>query len=140
MNVIQTIKDGKGVSIKLHQEKYIYEVLQRFGFQHCTPVYTPAVPNTFLTAEMPNYVHHAKDHNSSKLSLALYLSVVGSLLWISISTRPEISQAVSQLCRFVHKPCLAHLTAVKHVLRFLAGSHEQGLTYSASANKTPIIY
>ena len=89
---------------------------------------------------MPNYVYQAKDHNMSKLSLALYPSLVGSLLWISISTRPEISQAVSQLCRLVHKPCLAHLTAAKHVLRFLAGSRDQGLTYSASANKTPIIY
>ena len=140
MNVIQTVENGKLVSIKLHQPEYIGEVLERFGFQHCTPVYTPAVPNTFLTAEMPNYVHQAKDHNSSKLSLALYPSLVGSLLWISISTRPEISQAVLQLCRFVHNPCLAHLTAAKHVLRFLAGSRDQGLTYTVTGNKTPVIY
>ena len=140
MNVIQTIENGSLVSIKLHQPEYIGELLQKFGFQDCTPVSTPAIPNTFLTAEMPNYVHQVKDHNMSKLSLALYPSLVGSLLWIAISTRPEIAQAVTQLCRHVHKPCLAHLTAAKHVLRFLQGSRDQGLTYSASANQTPIIF
>ena len=97
MNVIQTIENGYLVSVKLHQPDYIGDLLEKFGFQHCTPVATPAVPNTFLTADMPNYVHQVKDHNMSKLSLALYPSLVGSLLWIAISTRPEISQAVSQL-------------------------------------------
>ena len=140
MDCVQTIEDGKVIEIKLHQGPYIGDVLERFGFQHCTPVFTPAVPNTFLTADMPNYIHQAKDYNSSKLSLELYPSLVGSLLWISISTRPEISQAVLQLCRQVHKPCLAHLTAAKHVLRFLAGSRDNGLTYRKSANKTPMIF
>ena len=60
MNVIQTIVNGELVSIKIHQPEYIAEVLQKFGFQQCTPVSTPAVPNTFLTADMPDYYRQKK--------------------------------------------------------------------------------
>jgi Reverse transcriptase (RNA-dependent DNA polymerase) len=140
MDVVQEIVDNKLVSVKLHQLSYINDVLDRFGFQDCHAVFTPAVPNTYLTLEMEDYSGQVKDHKSSKISIASYPSVVGCLLWISLCTRPEISQAVSQLSRFVHKPCLAHLTAVKHVLRYLAGSRDLGLTFNSKANNIPTVY
>ena len=103
-------------------------------------VFTPAIPNTYLTLDMQDYSGQIKDHKLSKISIDTYPSVIGCLLWVSLCTRPEISQAVSQLSRFVHKPCLAHLTAVKHVLRYLAGSKDLGLSFKSSGNNIPRTY
>ena len=103
-------------------------------------MHTPAIPNTYLTLDMVNYSGQIKDHSLSKISIDTYPSVVGCLLWILLCTRPEISQAVSQLSRFVHKPCLAHLTAVKHVSRYLSGTKDLGLHFKSSGNNIPITY
>jgi len=74
------------------------------------------------------------------VSAKSYPSLVGSLLWIALQTRPEISQAVSQLSRFVSNPSPAHITAAKHLLRYLNGSRTLGIHYSKTANSTPLIY
>ena len=63
-----------------------------------------------------------------------------TLLWLALQTRPEFSQAVSQLSRFVSNPSPAHLTAAKHLLRYLNGSRTLGIHYSKTANSTPLIY
>ena len=97
MDVVQTIVDHKLVAVKLHRFAYINDVLERFGFQDCHSVQTPAIPNTYLTLDMVDYSGQIKDHKLSKISIDTYPSVVGCLLWISLCTRPEISQAVSQL-------------------------------------------
>ncbi len=45
-----------------------------------------------------------------------------------------------QLSRFVSNPSPAHLTAAKHLLRYLNGSRALGIHYSSKANSTPLIY
>ena len=45
--------------------------------------------------------------------LILFESMVGSLLYASITTRPDIAQAVGAVSKFISNPNEAHLTAVK---------------------------
>ena len=55
--------------------------------------------------------------------------MVGSLLYLSCWTRPDICFAVSELSRFVSDPDV-HLQAAKRVLRYLKGTRELRLNYS----------
>jgi len=58
-----------------------------------------------------------------------YQSLVGALLWLSISTRPDISFATNQLARFLVNPGPSHFVAAKRVLRYLAGTSTFGIRY-----------
>ena len=58
-----------------------------------------------------------------------YQSAVGYLLYIALSTRPDICHAVNQLSRFLHSPGEAHWNAVKRVMRYLRGTTQIGLEY-----------
>ena len=49
----------------------------------------------------------------------LYQSMVGSLLYAAVATRPDISQTVWVVSKFSSKPSEAHLTAVTRILRYL---------------------
>jgi hypothetical protein len=61
-----------------------------------------------------------------------YQSIIGSLLYISISTRPDISHAVVKLSQFNTNPHMEHMTAVKHLLRYLNSTKDYGITYRAN--------
>jgi hypothetical protein len=60
-----------------------------------------------------------------------YRSIVGSLMFLSVSTRPDISYAVKELSRFLEKPTEVHLAAAHRVVRYLKGTRELGLEFNA---------
>ena len=45
-----------------------------------------------------------------------YRSIVGMLLYLAGSTRPDISYAVHQCARFSHKPKASHEIGVTHIV------------------------
>ena len=60
----------------------------------------------------------------------LYQSAIGSLLYLSIATRPEIAFAVGRVAKYSAKPTKQHWIAVKHIFRYLKGTVHYGLQYS----------
>jgi len=51
-----------------------------------------------------------------------YASAVGSLMYAMVCTRPNLSQAVSMISRYMHDPGKDHWDAVKWVLRYIKGT------------------
>lgn len=62
-----------------------------------------------------------------------YLMVVGSLQWMVCSTRPDLAQATGMLARYSNNPGPEHVEAARHVLRYVAGTCDLGVTYHGSA-------
>ena len=58
-----------------------------------------------------------------------YISIVGSLMHLALTTRPDITYAAGVLARFNSNPGLAHWHAAKHVLCYLKGTLDQKLVY-----------
>jgi hypothetical protein len=58
-----------------------------------------------------------------------YKSLIGSLLYITRVTRPDIMFAVSFLSRFGSNPGMRHWEALRGVLKYLVGTSELGLRY-----------
>ena len=74
-----------------------------------------------------------KDDGYSKpVDPVVYQSMVGSLIYAAIATRPDIAQAVGTLAKFNSSPNEAHLTAVKRVFRYLKGKVKLRFLYKAS--------
>ena len=129
-----------GVSIKhdeerkclwLHQKQYILNMLQKFGLTEAKTVSTPADHSVKLE----------KDDGTSKgVDPINYQSMVGSLLYAAMATRPDIAHAVGVVSKFNLKPTEAHLTAVKRILRYLKGTVNLALRYQKSEDGILIGY
>ena len=78
-----------------------------------------------------------KEDGVSRLS---YQSIVGSLLYAAITTRPYIDQAVGVVSKFCANPTQSHLTATKRILRYLKGTVYLGLSYKKCADGNLIGY
>ena len=71
---------------------------------------------------------------------AVYQSAVGSLLYLSTGTRPDIAFAVGNVARFSANPTKCHWTGIKRILRYLKGTSDLGLYYSSSVDEDLIGY
>lgn len=105
----------------IDQTVYIDNLLSRFSMSDCHPVGTPMV-RRLSNVERGNSLMK-EDH-------AMYRVLVGSLLYLSCWTRPDICFAVSELSRFVSDPGEIHMKAAKRVLRYLKGTMDLRLNYS----------
>ena len=56
-----------------------------------------------------------------------YHELIGSLLYIANTTRPDIAQSVGVLSRYINSPTTAHWSAAIRVLKYLYGSREKAL-------------
>ena len=109
----------KPYSIFITQQKYIGDLLQKFGMADCKPLSTPMEKNIKLTL----------DDSSTLVDATLYRKLVGSLIYAT-TTRPNIAFAVGVLSRFIQQPRQAHWSAAKRILRYLKGTQHYGLKYS----------
>lgn len=115
-------------TIHLSQENYLQHVLDRFGMEHSNPVATPLHSSTRLSSASAEDVEQHKPFP--------YREIVGCLNHAAVNTRPDISHAVSQLAQFSSAYGSAHVTAAKHMLRYIKGSIDVGLTFQGSSVPT----
>ena len=50
-----------------------------------------------------------------------YQSIVGALQYLTL-TRPDLTHAVSMVCRFMQQPTEPYFQALKQILRYLCGT------------------
>ena len=123
-----------GVSIKqdtklgftqLSQRQYVLDLLERFNMVGCKTA--PTAMQAHLRLSKTDCPPEAE---RDKKTVEFYNQLVGSLQYLSVFTRPDISQAVNQCSRFLANPGPTHIEAAKHILRYLAGSADYALTYT----------
>ena len=109
-------------SIKLSQGTYIKKVLKRFNFAECKTEKTPM--DSSLKFSKDDEPKTEKDKPNFP-----YRELVACLLFISISTRPDIAFVVKELSRFLINPGTVMVKTAKRCLRYLAGTMKVGLMY-----------
>jgi hypothetical protein len=85
---------------------------------NCNPCKIPMEPKIKL----------GKESVSPLVDATLYRSLVGSLRYLA-NTRPDLAFSVGYVSRFMQEPHADHLAAVKHIVRYVAGTSELGLFY-----------
>ncbi len=60
-----------------------------------------------------------------------FRAVIGGLIYLAVSTRPELSKPVGSLAQQMHAPTARHLAHSKRVLRYLIGSATSAFTIAA---------
>jgi hypothetical protein len=110
--------------ITLCQAGYAAKLLEKSGMQGCSAVQIP----------MEARLHLSKVGKGSSVDATLYRSIVGSLRYL-IHTRPDITYSVGIVSRFMENPTSEHLAAVKHILRYVSGTLNLGLSYHKEKGK-----
>jgi hypothetical protein len=94
--------------------------------EEANPVSTPLDPNIKLTP--------SKDGASPERSND-YASLIGSLQYLAVATRPDIAYAVNRLAAYTANPSFEHYGAAKRLLRYIKGTRSLGITYRAQSER-----
>lgn len=114
--------------IFINQSRYIIDILERFGMSNCHPVATPADPGKLLVEQ------DGEDDLDVEVTVP-YSNAVGSLMYASVISRPDISFAVSDTVRWNKRPRRSHWMAVKRIFRYLKGTIHLGILYYGDPRK-----
>ena len=117
---MKIVRDETRGSVWVSQQAYTENLLKKFGMEAMKPVATPVNTSTRLKAT----------ESDESVEQQQYQSVVGTLLYLAMGTRPDIAFAVSSVARFSAKPTQQHWTGVKRILRYLRGTADHGLAFT----------
>jgi hypothetical protein len=121
------IEVSQGVDgIKLCQAAYAGKLLEHTGLSACNPSLAPMEPRLKLS----------KRSTRSPVNATEYRRAIGELRYL-LHTRPNLAFVVGYLSRFMEQPAEEHLTGVKRVLRYLAGTRDHGLHYARHEEGCP---
>nr|GEU75181.1 hypothetical protein [Tanacetum cinerariifolium] len=104
--------------IFLSQDKYVGDIHKKFRYSDVRSANTP------MDKENPR----GKDGPGKDVDLHLYRSMIGSLMYLTVS-RPDIMFVVYGCARLQVTPKECHLHAVKRIFRYLKGHPKLGLWY-----------
>ncbi|GJS00495.1 putative ribonuclease H-like domain-containing protein [Tanacetum coccineum] len=102
---LQVTQKDDGIFIS--QDKYVDEILKKFGFLTVKTASTPMETSNPLI----------KDENAEDVDVYLYRLMIGSLMYLT-SSRPDIMFAVCACAIFHVTPKVSHLHAVKRIFRY----------------------
>jgi hypothetical protein len=113
---IEVKQSKEGIS--LSQGCYARKILEKGGMKECNSCQVP----------MQSKLKLKRESDSPVVDVVEYRSLVGSLRYL-VHTRSDLTFAVSYVSRYMKRPHEEHLCAVRHILRFVAGTSNLGIFY-----------
>ena len=115
--------------IAIHPQSFIRDLLKKNQMEHCKGVSTPLDKNACLSRLRQS--NSSSDYSSTNLapSIADYQSLVGSLQWLMMATRPDLAYTASTLGQFNSQPTTESIQAAKRVLRYLQSTSDFALHF-----------
>jgi hypothetical protein len=117
---IKITRDRGSKSITLSQELMTTELIDKYGMVEGKTRGIPLSPGIRLSKEEGDPL----DTETFK-----YSQLIGSMMYLSVCTRPDISFTVGALARFMACPTTSHWQAAKGLLRYLASTKDYAITY-----------
>ena len=128
---LQITRDRGSHTITLAQTEYVRELARKYGLSDAKPRSTPL--------PMLGGDDYIKREGEPYLG-GHYAELVGALLWVSNCTRPDVTQAVNLLARYMSCPTEQHWVLALGVLRYLNSTSELGLCLGGdTAGKVDLI-
>ncbi|KAI3438358.1 hypothetical protein D9Q98_000796 [Chlorella vulgaris] len=117
------IRDRARCTIKLAQTRLTADLLAKHSM---TAVRTASTP-------LSTAIKLTKDGDPLDRQHHGYPQLIGSLMYLSVCTRPDLSQAVGALARYMANPTAVHWQAAKGVLRYLSGTANYGISFGSAS-------
>jgi hypothetical protein len=113
-------RDRDARTISISQTALIDRIVSTFGQSDMHPISTPMDHTVQLRRPPPDV--SPSDTEATTLADLPYRSLVGSLMYVAVGTRPDISYAVSKLTQFLDCYRHSHWAAALRVVRYLKGT------------------
>jgi hypothetical protein len=121
----------KSKIITLSNEKYIDQILSNHNMSNAHPTVTPELQELLGPESCP-----VMESERREMQLIPYRKLVGELLYLMNTSRPDIAHAVGTLARFMENPGMKHWSAAKRVLRYLAGTKNIGIIMNGNTDNS----
>ncbi|CAN1745339.1 Retrovirus-related Pol polyprotein from transposon TNT 1-94, partial [Linum perenne] len=119
VDVILGVKVIKlGNTFALSQQHYVNKLLVKFNCENEDHVRTPYDSSFHLTKFTGEAVNQTE-----------YAKTIGSLMFLTNCTRPDVAFAVNRLSRYTSNPSSDHWIALRRVLKYLKGTANWGLKF-----------
>lgn len=122
---IKVSQSDTGIALK--QETYAKNILNKTRMIDCNAT----------RSQMEHKLRLSKGEEGELVNPKEYKSIVGALRYLT-HTRPDLSFTVGVVSRFMEKPTVKHLQAVKGILRYVKGTLSYGLTYKRGESKVTL--
>ena len=116
-----------GKKVHIDQTTYLQTVLQQCGMQNAKAAATPLLASYAPVKSL--------DRVADPEIQSRYQSVIGSLLYLMLGTRPDIAFAVVKLAQFAANPMKEHLDKALYICRSLVGTPNYRLTYDGDSGE-----
>ena len=130
---IHVTRDCPRWKLWLSQCSYCIELLRVWNLSNCTTASTSMVIKPYLLPPSQTTLPEIEDDDVKPL----FQKLVGSLIYLTISTCPDISYAAMALGQFNANPTWAHLVAGKCILRYIAGTLDLALEFNFDGGAVP---
>ena len=109
----------------------LLQELKKYGMENSKPAKIPMDPSeTFMKST----------ELDERFDQHLYQSTIGSLSYLSVTTRPDITYSVNKMVKFCVDPSRHNWTGVKHILQYLKGTIQFGITYTKQSSGECMAY
>ena len=109
--------------ITMDQAEYLRSKLLKFKMDACKPRSTPCEIGGYPSEDETLYEN-----------VTLYREMVGSLIYATTCTRPDLSWVVSKLSQRLSNPRNLDVVMLKHVFRYIQGTVDNCLTFKKDKN------
>jgi hypothetical protein len=114
-------RDRAAGTLRLHQRRYLTQLLENAGRSDCNPVHTP------MEAKVPEELDSPLLLDAEATA---YRSAVGALQYAVTATRPDLAVACGRLSKCLRAPTEADALRLKRVHRYVRGTLELGITFT----------
>jgi hypothetical protein len=119
------------VAVHLNQSGFATNLVKSFVHQtrNKTPTGTPyssGIPINSIVSSLD-----ADDSPAQVHCKDAYQSLIGSISWLSSTTRPNLAAAHSFLSSYTNKPASGHMKATLNVLHHIHSTHDCGISFTS---------
>ena len=108
--------------IHLDQEKYLSDIIEHFGMDDCKEMVMSIVLKSSTNKE--------EEEEEVFADTTQYMSLVESLIYLSVVSRPDIAYVVGKVSQKMSCPTQSDWIAAKRILRYLKNNRSMGPLYS----------
>ena len=118
---MKIFQDRKRKLIIIDQIEYAKKIVNRFGQENAKPARTP------LPA---GYIPKPNDKQATSEQRSYYQSIIGSLLYLTLGTRPDIAHAVIMMSQFMVNPSEEHIQKALYIIKYVGSNLKGKIIYN----------
>ena len=131
---IKIYRDKSKRMIGLSHNTYIDKVLNRFSMQNSKGGFLPMCQGISLSKTQCPTMKDERD----RMSKIPYASAIGSIMYVMLCTRSDVSYALSMTSRYQSDPDESHWTTIKNILKYFRRSKDTFLIYGGQEDELVI--